>query len=89
MKRNAAPLIIVILLLLLPMLYVASYFALVLPGGYIRTPAPWETNINANTLVSNDYRIGGVWSRQFYWPLELVHRRLRPVGYGQPEPIEP
>ena len=33
MKKSVAPLIVAIVLLLLPVLYVGSYLALVVPGG--------------------------------------------------------
>lgn len=59
---RSAPVIIVIALLLLPMLYVASYFALVLPDG------PWDGH----------YRIASRDCARLYWPLERLDRQVRP-----------
>ena len=65
MKRHTAP-ILAALLLLLPVLYVASYFALVLPG-------PADPN-----REWCHYRWGSEWSYRTFWPLEEIDRKLRP-----------
>lgn len=67
--------ILAIVLLLLPILYVASYLTLVSPnesGIYMV--------IHANTGVyyTRGYRNGGEWAWRLYWPLEQIDRRLRP-----------
>ena len=63
-----APLITAIVLLLLPLLYVATYFANVQPAEDFALPYP--------------YRWGGVWAARVYWPLEKTDRRLRPDSWG-------
>jgi hypothetical protein len=68
MKR--APLIVAIVLLTLPVFYVASYLALVVPRHYIAYLAFGR--------VDHYYRFGGDWARRFYWPLEKIDQKLRP-----------
>lgn len=83
MKRGShAPLIVTIVILLLPVLYVASYFALVEPDGvWVRRLYP---NGNRHWEHSQDqYRMCEYWSERFYWPMELIDRRLRPQTWGQ------
>ena len=79
MTTSRAPLILAIVLLLLPVLYVGSYLALVLPQGRLVPESP--------TLdVNSHYRFGrelGI-SRAF-WPLEQIDRRMRSTHWaGQP-----
>ena len=73
---NRLPLIVAIVLLLLPVLYLGSYFALVTPSGseivhgYVgamRYPKP--------------YRLAASWCERIFWPLELVHRSVRPGAW--------
>jgi hypothetical protein len=71
MPQSRAPLIVAIVLLLLPVLYVGSYLALVVPMG---ANFAWATPGGA-TLVH--YRYGGLWAERFFWPLEQVDRKIR------------
>ena len=73
-KQSRAPLIIAVVLLLLPVLYVGSYLALVVPSGVrhlIREPL--------KTKVTTPYRIREVDS--YFWPLEQIDRKLRPGAW--------
>ena len=54
--------------------YVGSYFALIVPGGYhLEHSGPgyyyftWEC-----------YRFGGAWSDRIFYPIHRIDRRLRP-----------
>ncbi|QDU25693.1 hypothetical protein ETAA8_07630 [Anatilimnocola aggregata] len=64
--RSAAP-IFAAFLLLLPVLYSGSYFALVAPEreGFTHHGATYP------------YRYGGALAASVYWPLEQIDRRLR------------
>lgn len=64
MKRHAAP-TIAAMLLLLPVLYVASYLLL------LERYSPGDGSVAAS------YRIGGKFAWTLYWPLEQMDRRLR------------
>jgi hypothetical protein len=80
MKKHAAP-IIATILLLLPVLYVGSFYALVLPHSKrIAMTASGECEEVAC------YRFGSEYSRNIFWPLEQIDRKLRP-GTWRPEPI--
>ncbi|QDU30820.1 hypothetical protein ETAA8_59690 [Anatilimnocola aggregata] len=72
---NRAPLIVAIVLLILPVLYVGSYLALVLPDG--------ERFELANSLqYLPTYRFGTAsWAWRVYWPLERIDRRVRPEAW--------
>lgn len=84
MKRDSrVPLIIAILLLLLPVLYVGSYLALVVPEGYwtsfVRGPLRGKSYEN--------YRCGGgQTTRRFYWYLEMLDRLARPGEWDRNHP---
>jgi hypothetical protein len=67
MKKHAAP-IIAAILLLLPVLYVGSYLAMVVPQADVNAP----------------YRIGGTNTAKCFWPLEMIDRRLRPKNWDPP-----
>ena len=73
---NRAPLILAIVLLLLPVLYMGSYFALVVPVGIFgETGMGW---------YYGHYRL----SRKFehiFWPLEQIDRQVRPGAWFDPE----
>jgi len=69
MKRHAAPILAALLLLLL--LYPASYLAMVTPGAQVNTVNPLD-------LEMRNYRVGGDLVEKIYFPLELVDRRLFP-----------
>lgn len=67
---NRAPLIVAIVLLLLPVLYVGSYFALVVPKGFHPSYDPYGTRVH--------YRRGGSYAAKFFWPLEQIDWTMRP-----------
>jgi hypothetical protein len=71
--RSFAP-IIAAVLLLLPVLYVGSYFAMIVPRG------SWTAIISSTCPVPR-YRVGGVWLERFFWPLEQIDRKLRPRAW--------
>jgi hypothetical protein len=74
--RSFAP-IIAAVLLLLPVLYVGSYLALVVPEG---KPADRVFRENGHTVIETyltPYRFGGKFSERIYWPLEQIDRRVR------------
>ena len=73
---SRTPLIITVVLLLLPVLYVASYCALVWPDKlrHDLLDSRWE--------VIPKYRYGtAAWAERLYWPLEKIDRRLRPTEW--------
>jgi hypothetical protein len=74
MKRHSAP-ILAAILLLLPVVYVGSYFALVVPRGYV-------TEANGFFTV-HDYRSRPSECALLFAPLEYVDRRLRPESWRQ------
>lgn len=77
MKKHAVP-IIAAILLLLPLLYVGSYFALLRPPQILLVPAHPETQIHHYA----QYRLGGKVAEQFFWPLEQIDRKVRPESWG-------
>ena len=75
MKRHAAP-IIAAILLLLPVLYLASYLALVWPDGE-------RLNFADSRSDFPTYRYGTEsWACRFYWPLEQIDRKMRPGSWA-------
>jgi hypothetical protein len=92
MKRHAAPIIAAVLLLLLPVLYVGSYFALVVPGGDMWNPDPVQRAQGIGTPTGSNYRLGGIRANQFFGPLEQIDRKVRPhawEGYKFDDDFEP
>ena len=80
---NRAPLAIAIVLLVLPVLYLGSYFALVVPQGF-RT-APYEGPGAMFAMIDapfQHYRYGGRSAELYFWPLELIDRKVRPGAWG-------
>ena len=77
MKTSRAPLNTAIVLLFLPVLYVGSYYVLVVPDG------SWRAIISS-TYPTPRYRIGGVWSERIFWPLEQLDRWVRPGAWHHP-----
>jgi hypothetical protein len=82
---NRTPLILAVVLLLLPLLYLGSYFALVVPGGRVEV-----RQVPAMAMVSGKpqrqlvfetevrhYRAGSAWCERIFWPLEQIDRKLR------------
>jgi hypothetical protein len=79
MKRDSrTPLVAAIVLLLLPMLYEGSYFALVVPQGWAKQ-LPQE---GPTTFTWKNYRVGSAGSEVLfgivYWPLEKIDHSMRP-----------
>jgi hypothetical protein len=69
---NRAPLIAAILLLVLPVSYVASYFALVVPESDM---------MHSGREDPPHYYVGGVYAEIFYWPMRRVDVELRPKSW--------
>lgn len=68
--NHRAPLVVAICMLLLPVIYVGSYFALVLPEG---------TNTWRSTPIH--YRWGERKLEPVYYPIEQLDRRMRPLAW--------
>ncbi|WP_254509811.1 hypothetical protein [Anatilimnocola floriformis] len=84
MKRESrAPLIVAIVLLVLPVLYVGSYLALVVPGGFSPvTPIKGSKKIAfQNPCEIAHFRCGVHRAALFFWPLEQIDRKLRPGAW--------
>ena len=78
MKRESrAPLIVAIVLLHLPVLYVGSYFALVVPGGWSRQ----DPDLPFTAYTRPCYRWGGKAADIIFWPLEQIDRKVRPRAW--------
>jgi hypothetical protein len=77
--RSAAP-IIAAVLLLVPVLYVGSHLALVVPQGRLvsRPTLPHESPYPPYNTY---YRVDGDWSRGVFWPLEQIDRLMRPGAW--------
>ena len=81
MKKHSAP-IIAAILLILPVLYVGSYVALVVPDNAHVIPDKAHADFEG-WWVSSRYRVGGEWSQRFFWPLEQIDRKVRPGAWHQ------
>ncbi len=77
---NRAPLIAAIVLLLLPVLYVGSYLALVVPKGTVV-----EVYSTTGIPVWGRYRVtsnsANIVACKVYWPLEQIDRKMRPGAW--------
>lgn len=81
MKKNVGPFIAVIVLAL-PLLYVASYLVLVVPGGvFIADVASPYSYDNFGSGYLKSYRTANTFCERFYWPLEQADRKLRPNAW--------
>ena len=76
---NRTPLILAIALLLLPVLYVGSYFALVVPEG--KWTAGEMGHVSAAAYYHAHYRVLPKLSAQVFWPLEQIDRKVRPGAW--------
>lgn len=76
--RNAAPLLVAIVLLLLPLLYIGSYFALVFPGWRTATVTMPDGSTGVRAVR---YRAFDKQCPVIFWPLEQVDRKLRPHAW--------
>jgi hypothetical protein len=92
--RTFAPLIAAVLLLV-PVVYVGSYLALVIPPGRTilgpPTPVPGgsifvKTHTHQTILGFERYRWGGQAAERIFWPLEQLDRRVRPGAWTTWEP---
>jgi hypothetical protein len=90
-KRFTAP-IIACLLLMLPAIYVGSYFAAVEPFGRrfeaSRSDPVFINDMLAGKLRTGDYRYGGRAAATVYWPLEQIDRWVRPDYWQRPQMIQ-
>lgn len=80
--KSHAPLIVSIVLLVLPMLYVGSYLALVVPGSVL---VPVTGRIGKSGFLVRWYRYGGDWADRAFWPLEQMDRKARPTAWKEVE----
>ena len=74
--------IVAVVLLLLPLLYVGSYLALVVPKG--RT-----VKVNSCVRIEYIYRVNDLtFVPRFYWPLEQLDQKVRQDAWGtRPLPL--
>ncbi|WP_425615811.1 hypothetical protein NA78x_005742 [Anatilimnocola sp. NA78] len=82
---NRAPLIVAVVLLLLPVLYVGSYLALVVPGGkqfvtYYRSNDP-QFPLTGDVKLGR-YRVAFQACSRIFWPLEQIDRKVRPGAWN-------
>jgi hypothetical protein len=76
-RKSRAPLIVAILLLL-PMFYVGSYLAMVLPEGQ---DGRIEYSYGRPNIHIDYYRFGSDRALLFFWPLERIDRKVRPEAW--------
>jgi hypothetical protein len=84
MRKNALPLIVAILLLLLPVLYLGSYLALVQPQGRPALRSVFVDPVTGNRIedwVRSHYLTGYPVVERVYWPLEVIDRTVRPAKW--------
>lgn len=77
-RSRSAAVLITIMLLSLPLVYVAAYCALVVPSG-VPIGEFW-CNSNRGIIYSS-YRVGNEWPSRVFWPLEQLDRQLRPQSW--------
>lgn len=79
-NRNWFTPLVVAALLLLPLLYIGSYFAMVTPNRRVQVPIAWGNSTPAMITIPGreNYRFGNEWAARIYWPLEQVDRKLFP-----------
>ncbi|WP_254514048.1 hypothetical protein [Anatilimnocola floriformis] len=80
MNKSLAPLIIAIVVLLLPVLYAGSYFAMVIP---FRLDEATMKGSRAGKAYSYGYcyRFGDEYAAMLFWPLEQIDQRTRPAQW--------
>jgi hypothetical protein len=83
-RTSYAPVVVAVFLMLLPLLYVGSYFALVTPGEYTT-----HYTFIAPMYVPKNYRRYADTAGRVFWPLEQVDRKARPEAWELevPSPI--
>ena len=79
--HNSAGAITAAVLLLLPTLYVGSYYAVV---DTDHSSAQGISFCRSNNDRDLRYRIYPELAGRFYWPIEQVDRRLRPAAWEDP-----
>ena len=79
MKASRTPLILAIVMLLLPVLYVGSYLALVVPGGVPESES--AQFITYRTPIPH-YRFAAEHLEHCFWPLEQIDRMFRPKTWN-------
>jgi hypothetical protein len=72
--------IIAAVLLLLPLLYVATYLALVAPRGVDTVRTAQGSYLGEGSPRA--YRVGSNSAATFYWPLEQIDRQVRPAAWS-------
>jgi hypothetical protein len=81
MAQSRTPLIITFVLLLLLLLYVGSYCAIVVPATTPRASTGIFNGKPCSVVSDEHYRVSPQLAAYFYWPLEKIHRRLRPQAW--------
>jgi hypothetical protein len=85
-SRSAVPLIAAVLLLgLLPVLYVGSYVALVVPEGTVKS-TPARGGGMAIYHSEDSYRVSESapgWAERLFWPMEQIDRKVRPDAWDR------
>ncbi|QDU31910.1 hypothetical protein ETAA8_70720 [Anatilimnocola aggregata] len=78
-RSTAAP-IFAAILLLLPVLYVGSYLALVVPDGRLTMPAPGSglMGFRCHYRLDSDIVLPTL-----FWPIEQIDRKVRPAAWPQ------
>jgi hypothetical protein len=77
MKHHTAP-IIAAILLLLPVLYVGSYLAMVMPKGVLIPMGTTRDGTRFFYLTEQHYRFAAPAACYVFWPLEQIDRKVRP-----------
>lgn len=77
--RSTGTVVIVAVMLMLPVLYVASYFALVGPCCEFET-------VHYGLGYWKHYRTASESCENLFWPLEQIDRRVRPKAWDAPNP---
>ena len=78
-RRVPATWIAVIAVLSLPLLYIGSYYALVMRTAMI------ERNTDNELMYAPGYRVGGEAAATFYRPVHMADRNLRGVYWTKSE----
>jgi hypothetical protein len=77
-RSLARAVLITLLVLLLPLLYVGSYLALVVPSGKLELVVTYLGDEPVQGFLVHRYRVGGEWLATAFMPLELIDRKVRP-----------
>lgn len=80
---SRAPLLAALGLLLLPPLYVGSYFAVVVPTGMV-SQRNQKLLFTCFHIRTSNYRCGGTYAARLYLPLETIDRKVRPAAWRFP-----